>query len=384
MAEQVYPNEKRFHEQRSAPGQRWKSPPILHELKSKAREAGLWNLFLPELPHGAGLSNLEYAPLAERMGRVSWCAEVFNCSAPDAGNMEILLRYGTEEQQQRWLHPLLEGQIRSCFAMTEPAIASSDPINLVTSIRREADSYVINGHKWFVTNAQYEACRVMIVMGKSAPLTSELHLQHSQVLVPMDTPGVEVLRSLTTFGYDDAPVGHAEIKLTDVRVPLTNILLGEGRGFEVAQGRLGAGRIHHCMRLIGAAQRALELACQRAVSRTTFGEKLADHGSIREDIAISAAEIEQARLLTLRAADKMDREGAKAARDLIAMAKISVPATAARVIDRAIQIHGAAGFTADYPLAEAYVYSRCVRVIDGPDQVHLRALGKDTIRKYTG
>ena len=328
------------------PRTRYRTPQILQSLKARAREAGLWNLFLSGA-HGSGLSNLEYAPVKEIMGRVLWAPEIFNCSAPDTGNMEVLANYGTEAQQAQWLTPLMAGTIRSAFSMTEPAVASSDATNIQCEIRRDGDDYVINGRKWFTSGALNEDCTLLIVMGKSAPDHPERHRQQSMILVPKATPGVRIVRDITAFGYDDAPVGHPEIVYDNVRVPATNILLGEGRGFEIAQGRLGPGRIHHCMRLIGCAQRALELMCRRATLRVAFGHPLGEQGSVREDIAHSFCEIEQARLLTLQAADKMDREGNKAARDLIAAAKIVVPSMAARVIDRAIQVFGGAGVSQD-------------------------------------
>jgi acyl-CoA dehydrogenase len=384
MAAHVYPNEHRYREELARDGQRWKAPPLMHELKARAKSEGLWNLFMPDAHHGAGLSNLEYAPLAEIMGRVGWSSEVFNCNAPDTGNMEVLHQYGSEEQKRRWLEPLLAGEIRSCYAMTEPELASSDATNVAAAIRRDGDDYVIDGRKWFITGAMYEPCRIMILIGKTDPQNPDRHRQQSQILVPMDTPGVSVLRPLQTLGYDDAPFGHAEVLLENVRVPASNLLLGEGRGFEIAQGRLGPGRIHHCMRLIGCAQRALELACRRAGSRIAFGRRLAEQGAVREQIALSAAELEQARLLTLRAADEMDRAGNKAARDLIAMAKVVVPTMAQRVIDRAIQIHGAAGLSQDFALAEAFGYARYCRIADGPDAVHMAALGKSVLGRYAG
>lgn len=382
MNEYVYPNERVYHAQVAEPGARWKMPPIMAELKAKAKAAGLWNLSQPNTEYGQGLNNVEYAPLAEIMGRVIWAVEVFNCNPPDAGNMELLYHYANEEQKNRWLKPLANGEIRSCYAMTEPKVASSDATNVETTITRDGDDYVINGHKWFITGAMYDQCKVMIVMGKTDPHNPDRHVQQSQILVPMDTPGIRITRALSTFGYEDEPIGHAEVILDNVRVPASNLLLGEGRGFEIAQGRLGPGRIHHCMRLIGCAQRALELACKRVENRVAFGKKLSEQGSVREDIARCATEIEQARLITLRAADKMDREGNKAARDLIAMAKIAVPDMALKVIDRAIQMHGAGGLTADYFLAEAFSYARWMRIGDGPDQVHLMALGKQTIKEY--
>ena len=357
-----------------------RTPPIVQELKLKARNAGLWNLFLPG-EHGAGLTNAQYAPMAEIMGRISWSSEVFNCSAPDTGNMEVLAQYGSPEQKKRWLEPLLNGEIRSSFSMTEPEVASSDATNIRCEIRRDGDEYVINGRKWFTSGAMNEDCKLLIVMGKTDPAAPR-HLQQSMILVPRDAPGVRIVRDLTVFGYDHAPVGHPEIIYDNVRVPAENMILGEGRGFEVAQGRLGPGRIHHCMRLIGCAQRALELMCQRANSRVAFGRYLGEHGSVREDIAKSFCDIEQARLLTLRAAAKMDDSGNKGARDLIAAAKIVVPEMACRVIDRAIQVHGGAGVTKDTFLPEAYAYARYMRMGDGPDQVHMNALGKALLKQY--
>ena len=380
MHAHVYPNETRYHEELNALPDRFQTVPVMEELKEKAREEGLWNLFVPK-DHG-GLSNADYAPLAEIMGRVLWSPEVFNCNAPDTGNMEVFMKYGTEEQKDAWLKPLLEGEIRSSFVMTEPDVASSDATNVQTSILRDGDEYVINGRKWFITNAMYERTKIFIVMGKSDPDNPNRHLQQSQILVPKDTAGITIVRPLTTLGYDDAPQGHAEVVFEDVRVPADNMLLVEGRGFEIAQGRLGPGRIHHCMRLIGCAQRALELACRRAVSRTTFGKTLAQHQSIREDIAKCFSEIEQARLLTLKTAAQMDEVGAKNARDFIAAAKITVPLMAQQVIDRCMQIHGAGGLTADYFMAEAFNYARWCRQADGPDQVHMMALGKQIIQRY--
>lgn len=380
MAQHIYPNEELYVAQLAAAENRFAALPLMDELKQKAKAAGLWNLWLPQ-NHG-GLSNFDYAPLAEIMGRVLWCPEVFNCNAPDTGNMEVLMKYATEQQQKQWLTPLLDGDIRSSYAMTEPAVASSDATNIETAIIRDGDEYVVNGRKWFITGAMYERTKLFIVMGKSDPDNDNRHLQQSQILVPKDTPGVNIVRPLTTFGYDDAPIGHAEIIFDNVRVPAGNLLLGEGRGFEIAQGRLGPGRIHHCMRLIGCAQRALEYACRRSVSRTTFGRTLSQHQSIREDIAKSFAEIEQARLLTLKTAAKIDELGAKDSRDLIAAAKITVPMMAQTVIDRCIQMHGAGGFTADYFMAEAFNYARWCRQADGPDQVHMMALGKQIIKHY--
>ncbi len=383
MDTHVHPNERLFKEQ--VHQQRWNTPPLMEELKAKAREWGLWNLFMPGQEHGgAGLSNLEYAPLAETMGRVFWAAEVFNCSAPDTGNMDVFARYATPAQQEQWLTPLLAGEIRSAYLMTEPGVGSSDATNVELSIRPDGDNYVINGRKWFATGAMRETCKIFIVMGKTDPDNPSRHLQQSQVLVPRDTPGVTIVRPLSTMGYYEEPAGHAEVNFDNVRVPKSNILLGEGRGFEIAQGRLGPGRIHHCMRVIGAAQRALELACKRVSSRVVFGKKLSEQGSVRESIALMASKVEMIRLLTLRAADKMDRVGNKEAMDLIAMAKIMVPQLGAEVIDMAIQMHGAGGLTEDYFLAEAFNYARWCRLADGPDQVHMMALGKQVIRQLSG
>jgi len=381
MDEHVYPNEAVYNEQLLE--ERWNTPAIMQELKAKAKEAGLWNLFTPSLEHGAGLTNLEYAPLAEILGRSMIASEVFNCSAPDTGNMEVLIQYGSEEQKEKWLKPLLEGKIRSAFAMTEPKVASSDATNIETSITRDGDDYVINGRKFYISGAMNKHCEVMIVMGKTDPDNANRHQQQSQILVPMNTPGVNVVRPMEVFGFDDAPEGHAEIIFENVRVPASNLLLGEGRGFEIAQGRLGPGRIHHCMRLIGQAQRALEMMSQRASSREVFGQPMIKQGSCREDIAKSACEIEQARLLTLKAADIMDREGNKAARDIIAMIKIVAPQMACTVIDRAIQIHGAAGLSQDFHLSRGYQYARTVRLADGPDQVHMMQLGRNLARDYS-
>ncbi len=380
MDSHIYPNEARYHEELAALPDRFGTVPLMETLKEKAREAGLWNLWMPA-DHG-GLSNADYAPLAEIMGRVLWSPEVFNCNAPDTGNMEVFLKYGTQAQRETWLKPLLSGEIRSSYAMTEPDVASSDATNVRTRIERDGDEYVINGRKWFITNAPYERTKILIVMGKSDPENPNRHLQQSQVLVPKDAPGVTVVRPLTTLGYDDAPLGHAEVHFENVRVPKENILLGEGRGFEIAQGRLGPGRIHHCMRLIGSAQRALEFACRRSEQRETFGKKLSQHQSVLEDLARSFSEIEQARLLTLKTARRIDELGAKDARDFIAAAKITVPLMAQNVIDRCMQIHGAGGLTADYPMAEAFNYARWCRQADGPDQVHMMALGKQLVRRY--
>jgi acyl-CoA dehydrogenase len=386
MDAHIYPNEERYRQQLDAAEDRFGYLPIMDELKAKAREAGLWNMFVPpklaEHVDHDGLSNLDYAPLAELMGRVIWCPEVFNCNAPDTGNMEVFMKYGTPEQQTAWLTPLLNGDIRSAYAMTEPQVASSDATNIELSIRRDGDDYVLNGRKWFISGAMYERCGIFIVMGKSDPDNPSRHQQQSQILVPKGTPGLKIIRPLTTLGYDDAPMGHAELRFDEVRVPADNILLGEGRGFEIAQGRLGPGRIHHCMRLIGAAQRSLELACDRVTRRSTFGRKLSDHQSVREDIARSFSEIEMMRLLVLKTCQRMDEVGPKGAMDLIAASKVSVPIMAQTVIDRCMQMHGAGGLTEDYPMAEAYNYARWCRQADGSDQVHLMALGKQIIRQY--
>ncbi|TLM78408.1 acyl-CoA dehydrogenase family protein [Microbulbifer harenosus] len=380
MADEVIPVEALYMEQLAQ--DRWGEPPIMEELKRKARDAGLWNLFLPGAEHGAGLTNLEYAPLAEEMGRVLFSSEIFNCSAPDTGNMEVLAQYGSDAQKKRWLTPLLAGEIRSAFAMTEPNVASSDATNIETAIVRDGNDYVINGRKFYISGALSRRCEILIVMGKTAPENEDRYRQQSQILVPMNTPGVKVIRPMTVFGYDDAPEGHAEILFENVRVPKENLILGEGRGFEIAQGRLGPGRIHHCMRLIGQAQRALEMMATRAENRVVFGRPMIKQGSVREDIAKSACEIEQARLLTLKAADQMDRHGNKAARDLIAMIKIVAPQMACNVIDRAIQIHGAAGLGQDFNLARAYSYARTIRLADGPDQVHMMQLGRNLAARY--
>ena len=382
MDKHVYPVEFEYIQYMEASKNPWATHPMMEDLKQKARDEGLWNLFLAESDLGAGLTNLEYAPLAEIMGSVLWAPQVFNCNAPDTGNMEVLFKYGTEAQQERWLEPMLKGEIRSAFAMTEKDVASSDATNVSCSIKREGDEYVINGHKWFISGAMNERCKFMIFMGKTSPDNPDRHRQQSQILVPLDTPGVNIIRPLSTLGYYDPPLGHAEIQMDNVRVPVSNLILGEGRGFEVAQGRLGPGRIHHCMRLIGCAQRALEMMCKRASSRTAFGKLISEQGSVREDIAKSQCEIEQARLLTLMAADKMDRYGNKVAKNEIAMIKIVAPSMAARVIDRAIQVHGATGLTNDLFLAEAYTYARQIRFADGPDQVHMTALAKSMLREH--
>jgi acyl-CoA dehydrogenase len=387
MDEHIYPNEEAYAHQLKDAENRFAPLPLMDELKLKAKEAGLWNLFVPEehaeyCEHG-GLSFFDYAPLAELMGRVIWCPEVFNCNAPDTGNMEVFMNYATEAQQREWLDPLLAGDIRSSYAMTEPQVASSDATNVELRIEKDGNEWVLNGHKWFITNAMYERTKILIVMGKSDPENPSRHLQQSQILVPKDTPGVRLVRPLTTLGYDDAPIGHAEIVFKNVRVPLDHILLGEGRGFEIAQGRLGPGRMHHCMRLIGAAQRSLELACHRANSRITFGRLLSKHQSVREDISKCFSEIEMARLLLLKACHKIDTQGVPASVDMIAATKTTIPFLVQKVIDRCMQIHGAGGLTEDYMMAEAYNYARWCRQADGPDQVHQMALGKQIIDRFS-
>ena len=388
MDEYVYPNEHVHAEQLRHAKVRFAPLPIVEELKARAQSAGLWNLFVPEEHvqyslHG-GLSFFDYAPLAEIMGRVQWSAEVFNCSAPDTGNMEVFMNFATDSQKRQWLEPLLAGKIRSSYAMTEPQVASSDATNIELQIKRHADCWQLDGKKWFITGAMNERTKIFIVMGKSDPDNSDRHRQQTQVLVPKDTPGVSIVRSLTTLGYDDAHVGHAEVHFSGARVPLENVLLGEGRGFEIAQTRLGPGRMHHCMRLVGAAQRALEISCARVEQRSTFGRKLSQHQSVREDISRIFSEIEMARLLLLKTCHKIDTQGVNDSIDMIAATKTTIPLLVQNVLDRCMQMHGAGGLTEDYFMAEAFNYARWCRQADGPDQVHQMALGKKIIQRYSG
>ena len=381
MDEHVYPNEATYYEQHGSFGaDRWRIPPIIEELKGKARAAGLWNLFLPESKYGAGFTNLEYAPLCEVMGRVGFAPEVFNCAAPDTGNMEVIARYGNAEQQERWLVPLLDGKIRSAFAMTEPEVASSDATNIRTEIRRDGDHYVINGRKWWTSGVLDPRCEIMIVMGKTDP-DGPPHKQQSMILCETKAPGVTIVRHLPVFGFDDAPHGHGEVRFENVRVPARNMLLGEGRGFEIAQGRLGPGRIHHCMRVIGVAERALEAMCQRLMTRTAFGKKIYEHSLWEERIADARIDIECARLLTLKAAHMMDTVGNKVARAEIAMIKVKAPNMALAILDDAIQAHGGAGVTVDFGLAKAWASVRTLRLADGPDEVHRRTIAQLELKR---
>jgi acyl-CoA dehydrogenase len=382
LEEHIIPAEHTYHQQLDEGESRWHAPPIMEELKTKAKKAGLWNLFLPKKHFPDSLTNLEYASICETMGRSPIGGEPFNCSAPDTGNMETLILYATPEQKKQWLEPLMEGKIRSAFAMTEPAVASSDATNIRSSIKRDGDHYVINGRKWWTSGAPDKRCKIMIFMGQTAPDSPEKHKRQSMILVPMDTPGVTMMRSLSVFGYDDAPHGHGEVDFKDVRVPVSNILLGEGRGFEIAQGRLGPGRIHHCMRTIGLAERTLESMCQRAMSRTAFGKTVAEQGVTRQWIAESRMEIDQSRLLTLYAAHMMDTVGNKEARREIAMIKVVAPKMAQKLVDRAIQVHGGGGVSQDFHLAYAWARTRTMRIVDGPDAVHEEAVARLELRKY--
>jgi acyl-CoA dehydrogenase len=378
MHQEIYPIEDEYHQLVANNDDPWKTPALMQTLKEKAKAQGLWNLFLPKeyLPHGAGLSNLEYAPLCEIMGRVLWSSEVFNCSAPDTGNMEVLAKYGNQQQQESWLLPLLKGEIRSAFAMTEPEVASSDATNIETRIENKGDHYLINGRKWYTSGAMNNNCKIMIVMGKT-DVNAPRHSQQSQILVPLDTDGVTIVRPMSAMGYLDEPIGHAEVLFENVKVPIDNLVVGEGKGFEIAQGRLGPGRIHHCMRLIGCAQRALDMTCERVEQRIAFGQPLSKQQSVRESIAQMYCKIEQARLLTLKAADHMDKYGNKVAKNIIAAIKIVAPKMACEVIDEAIQIHGAAGTSQDTILSATLAYARTIRLADGPDQVHMMQLGKN-------
>ena len=383
MSKYIYPNEHVFHAQLDAGPTRWQIPPIMEELKDTARERGLWNLFLPESQRGAGLTNLEYAPLCEVMGRSHIAPEVFNCPAPDTGNMEVFERYGTEEHKKQWLQPLLEGKIRSAFAMTEPKVASSDATNIESSIVRDGAEYVINGHKWWTSGIGDPRCKVLIFMGKTDPKNPDKYKQQSMIVVPRDSKGITVKRMLTVFGYDDAPHGHGEVLFENVRVPAGNLLLGEGRGFEIAQGRLGPGRIHHCMRQIGVAERALELMCRRSMSRVAFGKRIADHDVTLERIAEARIKIDQARLLVLHAAYMMDTVGNKAAKQAIAEIKVAVPNMTGQVVDWAMQVHGGGGVSQEFPLAFMWAHSRTLRFADGPDEVHRRQIGRLELRKHS-
>jgi acyl-CoA dehydrogenase len=380
MDEHVYPNEEEFYRQHDESADRWQTPPMMEDLKAKAKEAGLWNLFLPESERGAGFTNMQYAPLCEVMGRVGFAPEVFNCAAPDTGNMEVIERYGSEEQKKQWLEPLLDGKIRSAFAMTEPEVASSDATNIRTEIRRDGNEYVINGRKWWTSGVNDPRCKVMILMGRTNP-DNPVHSQQSQILVPVDAPGVTIKRFLPVFGYDDAPHGHGEVLFEDVRVPVSNIILGEGRGFEIAQGRLGPGRIHHCMRVIGVAERALEKMCQRLMTREAFGKRIFEHSVWEERIADARIDIECARLLTLKAAYMMDTVGNKVARAEIAMIKVKAPIMALKIIDDAIQAHGGGGVTSDFGLARTYASMRTLRLADGPDEVHRRTIARLELKR---